>query len=100
MDWCPKRTKGEKGETIYEAVFFREHKWDAVNGLFGGQKDFDPRRYETYEELEVVQQDDGRFSVWGNFAEDTDLLRDTRKDTQGLFAAVAALADEVVVEEG
>ena len=50
--------------------------------------------------LEVVQQDDGRFSVWGNFAEDTDLLRDTRKDTQGLFAAVAALADEVVVEEG
>ena len=80
--------------------FFREHKWDAVNGLFGGQKDFDPRRYETSEELEVVQQDDGRFSVWGNFAEDTDLLRDTRKDTQGLFAAVAALADEVVVEEG
>lgn len=65
--------------------FFRAHKWDAVNGLFGGQKDFDPRRYETYEELEVVQQDDGRFSVWGNFAEDTDLLRDTRKDTQGAF---------------
>ena len=80
--------------------FCRAHKWDAVNGLFGGQKDFDPRHYEMYEELEVVQQDDGRFSVWGNFTEDTDLLRDTRKDTQGLFAAVAALADEVVVEEG
>ena len=47
--------------------FFREHKWDAVNGLFGGQKDFDPRRYETYQELEVVQQDDGRFSVWAGY---------------------------------
>ena len=79
--------------------FFRTHKWDAINRLFGGQKEFDPHRYEKYTELEVVRQDDGRFSVWGNDKEDTDLLRDTHKDPQALFAAIADLADEVVLDE-
>ena len=51
------------------------------------------------QELEVVRQDDGRFSVWGNDKEDTDLLRDTHKDPQALFAAIADLADEVVLDE-
>lgn len=79
--------------------FYRKHREEAARILFGGQQDFDPHKYEKYEELEVVRQDDGRFSVWGNFLEDADLLQDTRRDTQGLFADIEGLADETVQED-
>ena len=76
--------------------FFRVHKQAAARGLFGGREDFAPRTYEKYGELEVVRQDDGRFSVWGNFEEDADLLQDTRRDAESLFSRIVDLADEVV----
>ncbi len=79
--------------------FYRTHKEEAARGLFGWKEDFDLCAFDKYGELEVVLQDDGRYSVWGNFTEDTDLLQDTRRDSGGLFAAVEGLADEVVQED-
>ena len=48
----------------------------------------------SYTHLDVYKR-----QVWGNDKEDTDLLRDTHKDPQALFAAIADLADEVVLDE-
>ncbi len=75
--------------------FFRGQKVsEAAKMLLGDRKDYAPEHYIHYEELEVVVQDDGRFSVWGNRGEDSDLLQDTRKDYEGLIDRVKDHADE------
>lgn len=67
-----------------------------ANLLFGDREDFDISDYAEYEELEIVLQDDGRFSVWGDYSDDAELLRDTHRDMDGKLPAAVALADEVV----
>lgn len=80
--------------------FYRDAaKTQAAVALFGRQEQFNPADYQKYLELEVVQQDDGRFSVWGNFPDDSDLLQDTRRDPERLIPSICNLADEVREEE-
>lgn len=71
----------------------------AAEILFGGNKDFDPESFAKYYELELVLQADGRYSVWGNFDEDSELIQDTRKDPQGLVRQASFLAEEVWDDE-
>jgi len=71
----------------------------AAELLFGDQDDFDGEKYRYYEELEIVVQDDGRYSVWGNYTDDADLLQDTRRDSAGAVKRLLALADEILVED-
>ena len=71
----------------------------AAAAIFGGEKDFSPEKYAAYEEIELVVQEDGRFSVWGNLTDDAYLLRDTRRDTSGMAAKLLPLADNVVEEQ-
>ena len=76
--------------------FFRgERAAQAGRVLLGERKDFDPARYDRYPELELVLQEDGRSSLWGNLGGDADLLQDTRRDPRGLARDAAAWADEV-----
>lgn len=80
--------------------FYRDAaKTQAAVALFGRQEKFNLADYQKYQELEVVQQDDGRFSVWGNFPDDSDLLQDTRRDPELLIPSIRNLADEVREEE-
>ena len=80
--------------------FYREAaKVQAAVALFGRQEQFDPDNYRKYQELEVVQQDDGRFSVWGNLPDDSELLQDTRRDSERLIPSIQSLANEVREEE-
>ena len=71
----------------------------AAELLFSSKEDFSPEKYRKYNELEIVVQEDGRYSVWGNFQDDSDLLQDTRKDPDNRVKQLLALADEIVVEE-
>ncbi len=71
----------------------------AAKLLFGKEKNFDPNRYEIYEELELALQEDGRFSVWGNLPEDSQLLRDTHPDFDQVLPQVLPLADRMEVED-
>ncbi|MGI5958062.1 MAG: hypothetical protein ACOX60_01420 [Massiliimalia sp.] len=78
-------------------LFYKGDKiLQAANLLFGEREDFDVTDYMEYEELEIVLQEDGRFSVWGNYQDDADLLRDTHRDMNGNLAKVAAMADEII----
>lgn len=67
-----------------------------AKALFAEKKEFRVEDYKKYQELELVVQDDGRFSVWGNYQEDSDLLQDTRKDPLGLIGKIIRQADEVI----
>ncbi|WP_050697539.1 hypothetical protein [Anaeromassilibacillus senegalensis] len=81
-------------------LFFRDEKRvAAARILFGEEEDFHPQAYEKYTELEVVVQDDGRYSVWGNFPDDADLLQDTRRDSQNKTAELEPLADTCAEED-
>lgn len=81
-------------------LFFRgEKRVAAARILFGEEEDFLPHAYEKYTELEVVVQDDGRYSVWGNLPDDADLLQDTRRDFQNKTVNLEALADVCAEEE-
>lgn len=81
-------------------LFFGKEQIPAVaTSLFGERDDFDLGKFMKYEELELVLQEDGRFSLWGNLPDDTDLLRDTRKDSAGKVEQLAFLAQRVIEEE-
>lgn len=67
--------------------------------MFQEKKNFDLNRISNYSELELVLQDDGRFSLWGNLPQDSHLLQDTRKDPRGLVKEAALLADEIRIED-
>ena len=71
----------------------------AAELLFSYKENFSPEEYRKYKELEIVVQEDGRYSVWGNFHDDSDLLQDTRKDPDNRVKQLLALADEIVIEE-
>lgn len=77
--------------------FYRRNKVILVcRELFGGQEDYRESRYEKYDSLEIVEQEDGRFSVWGDLGEeDADLLRDTKPDHSRALPRVIPLADDV-----
>ena len=77
--------------------FYRGAKvLETAKTLFAEKKEFRVEDYKKYQELELVVQDDGRFSVWGNYQEDSDLLQDTRKDPLGLIGKIIRQADEVI----
>ncbi|HCA71325.1 MAG TPA: hypothetical protein DHW78_10370 [Ruminococcaceae bacterium] len=81
-------------------LFFRgEHKFRVAEFFFGRRRDFCVEDYIPYVELEVVLQDDGRFSVWGNLPDDADLLQDTSHDPHHLVSKIFPLADEILEEE-
>mgnify|MGYP000159575729 FL=1 len=81
-------------------LFFRgERRFRAAELFFGDRPDFRVEDYVPYLELEVVLQDDGRFSVWGNLADDSELLRDTRPDRQGVMHLALHLADQVCEDD-
>lgn len=77
--------------------FYRKNKVTLVcRELFGGREDYKEGQYEKYEALEIVEQEDGRFSVWGDLGEeDADLLRDTKPDHNHALLRVIPLADDV-----
>lgn len=79
-------------------LFRDEKRITAARILFGEEEDFHPHVYEKYTELEVVVQDDGRYSVWGNLTDDADLLQDTRRDMQNRTAKLEPLADFCIEE--
>lgn len=80
--------------------FYRKNKVILVcRQLFGGRDDYKESQYEKYEALEVVAQEDGRFSVWGDLGEeDADLLRDTKSDHGRVLPQVIPMADDVTNE--
>ncbi|WP_195984034.1 hypothetical protein [Clostridium sp. D33t1_170424_F3] len=81
-------------------LFFRgEKRVAAARILFGEEEDFCPHTYEKYTELEVVIQEDGRYSVWGNLPDDADLLQDTRRDAQNRTAKLEPLANACAEED-
>ncbi len=81
-------------------LFFQgERKIQAATLLFGQEENFDPENYRKYVELEVVLQDDGRFSVWGDLEDDADLLRDTKPDWRHVAPQLEQLADQVMEED-
>ena len=83
-----------------ERVFIRGvNQIKAAELLFSEKEDFSPEDYRKYRELEIVVQEDGRYSVWGNFSDDADLLQDTRKDPEGRVKKLMLLADEIETEE-
>ena len=49
--------------------------------------------------MEIVVQDDGRYSVWGNLRDDSELLQDTRRDPERRVKQLLALVDEIAEEE-
>ena len=74
--------------------FYRGKKvLEAAKVLFSEKKSFQENDYQKYSELELVVQDDGRFSVWGNYGEDSDLLQDTKKDPLRIAAKILDQAD-------
>ena len=81
-------------------LFFQgEHKILAATCLFGDEENFDPETYQKYVELEVVVQENGRFSVWGDLDDDADLLRDTKPDWNHVVPQLELMADEIMEEE-
>ena len=71
----------------------------AAEMLFSSKEGFSVDTYRKYDELEIVVQDDGRYSVWGNFRDDSDLLQDTRRDPENCVRKILVLADEISTEE-
>lgn len=66
-------------------IFFKgDSQREIIKLLFGNQEDFSWQKYAAYREIEVVVQEDGRYSVLGNLQEDSDLLQDTRKDKNNM----------------
>ena len=70
----------------------------AAQLIFGDNEDFNPENYRRYQQLEVVVQPDGRYSVWGDYAEDADLLRDTKRDHKGVIEQLEVFADDIDLE--
>ncbi len=79
--------------------FYGEKQVKAIEKAFAHRKEGPPQFGDAYSELEIIAQEDGRFSVWGNHGEDSDLLQDTRKDTEKILPELLLLADSVVMEE-
>ena len=78
-------------------LYFRGgNRFRAAELFFSEKKDFRAEDYIPYAELEMILQDDVRFSVWGNTDDDTVLLRDTRPDFRGVAHLALHLADEIV----
>ena len=71
----------------------------AAELLFSAIEGFSVDTYRKYDELEIVVQDDGRYSVWGNLRDDSELLQDTRRDPERRVKQLLALVDEIVEEE-
>ena len=65
----------------------------AAEMLFSSKEGFSVDTYRKYDELEIVVQDDGRYSVWGNFRDDSDLLQ------ENCVRKLLVLADEISTEE-
>ena len=87
-----------KGELCMR-MFFREGGITmAAQLIFGDNEDFNPENYRRYQQLEVVVQPDGRYSVWGDYAEDADLLRDTKRDHKGVIEQLEVFADDIDLE--
>lgn len=81
-------------------LFFRgKNQMRAAEIFFSDREEYCSSDYEKYTELEVVVQEDGRYSVWGNLEDDADLLQDTRKDSQNLVSKILLWADEIQMEE-
>lgn len=80
-------------------LFRGEHKFRAAELFFGDKPRFQVEDYVPYKELEVVWQDDGRYSVWGDLDDDAVLLQDTTHDPRHLVPHTLPLADEVLEEE-
>lgn len=80
-------------------LYRKDRVFQTIKVLFGEREDFNENDYMKYTALEVVVQDDGRFSVWGDLGdEDADVLRDTKPDHRGLLPQIAALANDVIEE--
>lgn len=80
-------------------LFRGEHKLRAAKLFFSEKPRFHVEDYNLYLELEVVWQDDGRYSIWGNLDDDAELLQDTTHDPYHLVERALPLANEVVVDD-
>ncbi|HIZ55045.1 MAG TPA: hypothetical protein H9671_02435 [Firmicutes bacterium] len=76
-------------------IFRGDRRADILTAIFGNEEDFNLDRYAIYEEIEIAVPEPGKFSVWGNYPDDADLLRDTKKDLSGLLGRITDLASEV-----
>ncbi|WOC31594.1 MULTISPECIES: hypothetical protein [Caproicibacterium] len=76
-------------------LFHGEHKFRAAELFFHDKPRFRVEDYIPYIALEVVWQDDGRFSIWGDLDDDAVLLQDTSHDPRHLVEHALPLADGV-----
>lgn len=83
-------------------LFRGEEKMRLAEILFGSQYGYRPGDYEVYSSIEIADNLDGRYSVWGNLEslpDDSELLQDTRRDTKKLLPKLAELASEIREEQ-
>ena len=68
---------------------------EAASVLFGQKDNFSAEDYRRFDQLELVVQDDGRFSVWGDRGDKAELLRDTAADPHGIVEHLTPYCCEI-----